>query len=72
LDTAKEEFSVFLDRIDFQRGEKRKEPRGEEGKSVTNVRDELVERMMGMMDDAGNGLFPVEATQVRAFTIGNV
>jgi hypothetical protein len=64
LDKAKEEFHAFLDKIDYQCREKRKQPCGKEGQSVINVHDELVVRMMQMRDTSGNNVFPLELTQV--------
>jgi hypothetical protein len=69
LKIAKQELHAFLNKIDYQGGEDRRVVRGDEGMSVNNFRDKLIERMMRMEDATGTSLFPVEVTQVWTFNI---
>jgi hypothetical protein len=64
LDKAKEELLTYLDGVNFQRGMKRKEPRGEGGMSVIEVRDRLIDRLMETKDLGGDNAFPIERTRV--------
>jgi hypothetical protein len=68
LNESKEDFCAFLDEIDYEAGENRRDLRGKQMKSVIHVRDELVEDLMGRTDSSGNNLFSAKITQVRAFT----
>jgi hypothetical protein len=72
LRDSKEEFRAFLDEIDYEAGESRRDMHGKQMKSVIRVRDDLVERLMSRTDSAGNDLFSVEITQVWAFYSSNV
>jgi hypothetical protein len=57
LTAAKQEFKTFLVGINYVKGEKRDEPRSEDGQTVKTVRDRLVERLMALTDDSGQPLF---------------